>query len=832
MPWVEDMFFLGLNSVNVLSPCDGGKPAAWKHLGPAGYATEALSVPSSGAAQAAVHLNGTAWLIGTANGGIWHTNNILGAPEPAWTQQLDDSPVTCSSISAMSTAISGTILAGCGAATSSEMGSTWDVANSGDWGGVMISRDNGMSWSMVKSNPFANFYISSLVVISQSTFLVGARSSLYNQHSASTGGVWRSTDGGETWAKVFSKPVFDLRYRAPHLLVAVPWAPDAESLYLSSDGGTTAASFLPWSTGLSWAGAAARKAFYPNLALGDGVVFVGALTVNPVNLSDTSSAIFVRDLSELDPTASSPTGWRVVANSPRLDQDAMPKDRMALLVNPDDEDMLFVAGNAGALSWRVDWKAGEWTSTAYADTSDRSAPHPDCRNYYWELITSSLIVLNDGGGHMRSNPTKPGGKWTSLSGNTGAMEFISAAYEPTTNSWVAGAQDNCVQFSFNASTAKRSNGFIFGDGAATAVDSSVSPPRFYGCTQFLGQVADADAPHRRRISVEADDRDDDENRDDEDDEDDRASFGYLTYDPASGKSSYTGIPLLDHFDLNQFPFFDQPFALNTASPKSVNGLPVVVWVRAGKGKPAGFYVVQPEDKDASPMLEATTDGDVYLFVAGGMTDGKTDMSVLVAMNDTHLMTRNANTNGSLVVAKMPTAFSPPVIFAFTSPDTSVVGPVSHKRTVSLAVDPNDSSVVAVSGWTSLVDNKGKEVIHLTLDSGKTWLDITGDLTNSTGVCANRDVCGKWRPSALLMLPIASKTPVVLVGTVSGVFATVVKKGENVTWMRLGGCTELPLVLAAGLSYDAASDTVVVATMGRGVYILPTATALVRRALSL
>ena len=412
--------------------CDAGaKPAAWAHLGPAGYDTPALgAVASSGAAQAAAHLNGTEWLLATANGGIWHTHDILEKPEPRWTQQLDGAPVACSSISAMSTAVAGTVLAGCGAATSSEMGKTWDVANSGDWGGVMLTRDSGQTWAMVRSNPFANLYISSLIVVSPTVFLVGARSSLHDR-SESTGGVWRSADGGATWIKVFSKPVFDLRYRAPHLLAAVPWASDDESLYLSPDGGATSTSFVPWSTGLSWGG---RKPFYPTFALGSDVVFMGALTVNPANLSDTSSAIYVRDLAELvrdlaelDPPSPPPKGWRALGRSPRLDQDAMPKDRMALLVHPADDSMLFVAGNAGALTWRVDWKGGRWTSTAGADTSDGSSPHSDCRNYYWEPVTSSLIVLNDGGGHMRTAPATPGGRWTSLSGDTGAMEFISAA---------------------------------------------------------------------------------------------------------------------------------------------------------------------------------------------------------------------------------------------------------------------------------------------------------------------------------------------------------------------------------------------------------------------
>ena len=56
----------------------------------------------------------------------------------------------------------------------------------------------------------------------------------------------------------------------------------------------------------------------------------------------------------------------------------------------------------------------------------------------------------------------------------------------------------------------------------------------------------------------------------------------------------------------------------------------------------------------------------------------------------------------------------------------------------------------------------------------------------------------------------------LVGTVSGVF---VLHPDEKQWVRLGDCTAFPLVLVAGLSYQELSDTVVAATMGRGVYVI-------------
>ena len=544
-----------LQSVLSASPCDSGikQPVPWEHLGPAGYVGPDGGIASAGAAQAAVHLNGTEWLLATANGGIWRTSDVTARPEPLWAQVLDSAPVACTSISAMSEAVHGTVLAGCGAATSSEMGDRWDVANSGDWGGVMVSRDGGRQWAMT-SFP-ANSYVSSVVVLSPSSFLVGVRSHLFDTNGSS-GGIFKSVDGGTTWAQIFDRPVFELRYRPPHLLATLPWSGAATAVVVSSDGGR---SFVPWASGVDWSG---RTPFYPTLALGQGVVFLGALTVNQSNLSDTASALFVRSLSELPDgrqtrpaAAGPPAGWRPVAGAPRLDRDGMPKDRMALLAHPADEAMLFVAGNADALVWRVAWREGVWTEAAGRDTSDGSAPHGDCRNYYWEPMGGSLILLNDGGAHMRSQPDARGGTWHSLAGNTGAMEFISAHYEPATNSWVGGAQDNCVQFAFNAKGTTRAIGFIEGDGTVTAVDNTVTPVRYYGATQFLGNFEDDDAPSgapsragrrsARRLRPRSH-------------EDERVGFGYATYEASAARLHLTAVPLLPWFDIDQFPFFAHP----------------------------------------------------------------------------------------------------------------------------------------------------------------------------------------------------------------------------------------------------------------------------------
>ena len=228
---------------------------------------------------------------------------------------------------------------------------------------------------------------------------------------------------------------------------------------------------------------------------------------------------------------------------------------------------------------------------------------------------------------------------------------------------------------------------------------------------------------------------------------------------------------------------------------------------------------------------------MYLFVAGGTTAGALDASVLVGMNDTTLFHRSSTSAGALRTSRLPVTFAKPVELSFWAPNSYILGPLSHKRTVSLAVDPKDSATVAVSGWTSVETNDSPEAVYVTRDAGASWLEVTGNLAAATGVCANRDRCGKWRPSALLMLPLNEKGVALLVGTVAGVFAAHLPNGKEaaepaaISWVRVGSCAQLPLALVAGLSYEATSDAVTAATMGRGVYILPKASQVVLAALS-
>lgn len=228
---------------------------------------------------------------------------------------------------------------------------------------------------------------------------------------------------------------------------------------------------------------------------------------------------------------------------------------------------------------------------------------------------------------------------------------------------------------------------------------------------------------------------------------------------------------------------------------------------------------------APPTLELATE-QIYVLIAGGNTSGAADASVLVGVNDTHLMHRSAESGGVLVPRKLPTRFAPPIVFDYVRNAKGeyeyVLGPTSHDRTVSLAVSPAHSALLAVSGWTSLLDNNCAESIWLSHDAGKNYLDVTGNLRSAT------QAIGMMRPSALLLVPVTAKNATaLLVGVATGVYVTFVKSAASADertaatqrWSRFGGCGQLPLVLVAGLSYEPADDTLVAATMGRGVYVV-------------
>ena len=489
---------------------------------------------------------------------------------------------------------------------------------------------------------------------------------------------------------------------------------------------------------------------------------------------------------------------------------------MAILGDPTMPDLMYVAGNAGALAWRVNVTTGKWTQMwDTPDVTDGTIPHGDCRNYAWDATSERLILVSDGGVFARISPRSPGGTWVSLNGDYASMELLSAHYAPREGRYVAGAQDNCAQVTPNDATASDvAIGFVEGDGTVTLIDNVANPARMFGTTQFLGVgTIDIDPSTTKNI------------KDDDDDEDDDGCGGLCFVQG----TEFINVPIDQYFPRpSSFPFFVSPYALNVQDPTLL-----VFWANGtgpnGGGvanyTESGFYsfslphgkIHSKDDIEPPSMVILTDDNAMILdFVAGGYVDGAKDPTIIVAMSNEKLYVRNKNTGGKLISRLLPTKFALPIIMEYDEDNggARILGPVTHGRTVSLTVSPSNANMIVVTGWSTVLDNLGKEQIFLTEDGGLTWEDVTGNLRTATGVV------GKIRPSGVLLVDLLqNKGRALLVGTTVGVFVTYLEAAGDSPWSRFGSGEEFPIVMTSALSYEHISNKIVAATFGRGIYVI-------------
>ena len=846
----------------------------WKFAGPTTYVNQfgddgdddddddSPRLASAGAVQNVVEGFPGTWFLGSVNGGVWRTRT-LHTTRPHWEPVLDGNPnVTCTSISAMHVYSplrqrkkqeeEGVLVyAGCGGSTSSEQGSDWNVVNSGEWTGVMVSKDNGETWDMLPGFP-PNYYVTDILHVevgptlhhdvdgdaSSSVLLVSAQSHLFDRND---GGIWRSMDQGRSFEKVDSTPTFTL---TPILseekisgvvvdkILATHARNRSRSVSVSKNNGLSfeACGVLPWNEEDQ------PVPFYTcSTVLGDGRIVVAGLTRLHGGLpNNTDSQFFIQakktrkrhpddNLTKNNDNENSdddPFEWVSFSQPTRMDEDSMPKDRMALLADPLLDDLLYVAGNAGALAWRVNLTTMVWTKLwDKPDVIDGSIPHGDCRNYAWDSSNNRLLLVSDGGIFAREQPRAPGGKWVSLNGDYSSLELLSAHFDPKDQRYVMGAQDNCAIVTKPNATAKDVGfGFVEGDGAITLVDSVATPSRLFGTTQFLG-VGTIYRDPTRLLETDTDD-------DDDDDDDDCGGLCFVQGD------RFIKIPVDDYFpEPSTFPNFVHPYTLNAADPTLLH-----FWTNGvGTYRQSAFYEFElpysiKDTKEIAPprkLVETPDDEMILDFVSGGNREGNLQKDILIAVSNAHLyIYQKENGDFGATEKPLPVRFANPVSLEYDmSTGERILGPLTHARTVSISVSKTDYNIIALTGWQSIDTNPSEESIFVTTDAGSTWTDVTGNLRQASGVT------GIVRPNGVELVDLDEGNRALLVGTSTGVMATLLDKPiasspfapfNQHTWVRLGGRDEFPLVLTADVDYELDSDTLVVATFGRGIYILDNA----------
>ena len=117
----------------------------------------------------------------------------------------------------------------------------------------------------------------------------------------------------------------------------------------------------------------------------------------------------------------------------------------------------------------------------------------------------------------------------------------------------------------------------------------------------------------------------------------------------------------------------------------------------------------------------------------------------------------------MIKRALPTVFATPVTLPYDSSNKGarILGPVTHGRTVSMAVSPSDSNVIAVTGWSSVQNNDKDEEVWITFD-GELRKDVTSNLREACGVV------GIIRPGGLQIIDLLeNKVRPLLIGTSTG-----------------------------------------------------------------
>lgn len=354
----------------------------WTNYGPATWVSptsqDPTQITSSSAIQNVAHNGQGVWFAATVNGGVWRTTDINAKPKVQWVPVTDNNQgqIQCSSIGAVHVDRSNPkrVYFGCGGPTSSEMGPSWNTLNAGYWGGLYASDDLGDSWYQIEAFPTGQWitHIESLPAVNGTMqgLLVATRGDFFYSPSwdrerlsfsasappSLTGGIWRGTETAPrlfSFTQTLTQPCFDIEvYEQPtpstRVFVYASTVETTTNVVVSADMGVTWQSYSP-TGGFPWSSGYAP--FYTTLTITAGdptasvppkLVLLG-LTVGAKNASATFSDLFVSPL----PTSSvlhvvdgesfgaDPSQWTRLVNMPMdLDQDAMPKDRSAVLADP------------------------------------------------------------------------------------------------------------------------------------------------------------------------------------------------------------------------------------------------------------------------------------------------------------------------------------------------------------------------------------------------------------------------------------------------------------------------------------------------------------------
>ena len=432
-----------LEDRNLLSPGITLSTTSWTPIGPAPLVNgqDPGGFPSSGriATVAADPTNANTIYIGAAGGGVWKTTD----GGTTWSPLTDNQATLSMGAIAVAPSNPNIIYAGTGES---------NISLDCFYGrGILKSTDAGATWTLLTGNAGVNEFdrraIAKIVVdpTNANTVYAAVTVGIVNG-ILSTNGIYKSTDGGQTWtnstAGITTAPcalctdvVLDpTSPRTLYAAVGTFIGNAANGVYKSTDGGTT------WSIAGN----------FP-MGSGDGVIKVALAPSAPQTLFASISELgnSGNGLLEMLKTTDGGTTWTALTKTPNYLGNQGSYDT-SLAVDPSNANIVYAGGQNSSGNGQVAKAKGFIESTDGGNTwtdissgaANKSGPHTDDHAIAFDA-NGKLLNGNDGGIWRLDNPDPTNVVWTDLNGNLNTITFTGIALDPTNPSIAyGGSQDN------------------------------------------------------------------------------------------------------------------------------------------------------------------------------------------------------------------------------------------------------------------------------------------------------------------------------------------------------------------------------------------------------